>query len=194
MRRVYILLFCILLAGFIAKPCFSEKGEVLWVDGYTWGSWADSIKFGWVVGFSSGVDQATLEGKSFLLAGDFILGLAPEETKIQLKERRLKLINLFAKALDLSGITFGQMVAGLDKFYKNYRNKEVLTEEAIWIVKLEVKGAPQEFIEQEIRLLRLLPAERTVKYLTLLKEDQAYKEACEKWGDQIPHAYMLGGK
>lgn len=191
MRRLYILLFCILFVGLIAKPCFNEEGKVLWVDGYTWGSWTDPIKAGWVVGFCEGVDKAILEGKGFLSAGEFISRLAPEVTESQLKERRLKLIDLFAKALDLSGITYAQMIDGLDKFYKNYRNKEVLTRRAIWIVKLEVKGAPQEFIEQETRLLRLPPAERAIKHLTLLEENQAYKETYEKWGDQIPRVYSL---
>lgn len=44
MRRLYVLLFCILFVGLIAKPCFSEEGEGFRVDGYEWKPWDESWK------------------------------------------------------------------------------------------------------------------------------------------------------
>ncbi|MFQ5867977.1 MAG: hypothetical protein ACE5IT_08325 [bacterium] len=65
---------------------------------------------------------------------------------------------------------------GLEKFYEDSRDKRVLTREAIWIVKLEGKGAPQEFIDEEARILGMPIGERAEKWPTLLEENQAYKK------------------
>lgn len=186
MRRVYILLFCILLAGFIAKPCWGEEQERYKLDGYKWDSWPRDGKFGWVKGYCDGLDRASLEGAFFLSELRREMGNEMGENEFESKERGLKGVESFIKRLVLSGVTYGQMVDGLDKFYQDYRNKKVLTREAIWIVKLQVKGAPQDFIDQEARILRMPTEERGKEWLNLRLKNQVYREAWEKWRDQIP--------
>ena len=61
MKKLQILLFCILLAGLIASPCPGEEGSKFEVDGRTWGRWNESLKLGWVMGFGDGILQASQE-------------------------------------------------------------------------------------------------------------------------------------
>jgi len=186
MRRVYILLFCILFVGLITKPCFSE--EIKEIDGYMWESWDDSTKLGWALGFSEGVNQAEMESSGPLETLGIIVKETFKKGAPAIKEWVDKTADLPRKRLDLSGITFGQIVEGLDKFYKDYRNMTVLVRKAIWIVKLEMRGAPQEFIDEETRILRMPTEEWVKEWLNLVEKNQAYKGLWKKWGDQIPYA------
>lgn len=64
MRRLYSLLFSILLVGLIAKPCCSEEAEI---DGDNWEPWREDMKLVCVVGFVQGIEQTILElYRSFL--------------------------------------------------------------------------------------------------------------------------------
>jgi len=175
-----------LFVGLTAMPCFSEEGKGITADGYKWESWGDFMKVGWVTGFWDGLEHAIPEGILFLGRAEDMYGLVSELIESEFKERRRKLVTSFVRSLELSGITCGQIVDGLDKFYKDYRNKKVLTREAVWVVRLEVKGAPEEFIDQEARILRIPIGERWNEWASLRLKNQAYREAWEEWGEQIP--------
>lgn len=186
MRRLYILLFCILFVGLlVVKPCWSEWLEI---DGYKWTSMDDSMKIGFALGFIWGVSRATEEG-SFALRRLALRLMMPDlnkEVAPTIRELANSDADVLGKKLDLSGITAGQLIEGLDNFYKDYRNMKVLAEEAIWIVKLEIRGAPREFIDEEIRLLRMPEEEGAKEWLNLLEKNRTYKEASDKWRDQTP--------
>jgi hypothetical protein len=47
----------------------------------------------------------------------------------------------------LAHVTVGQQVEGLDVFYKDYRNRKILTINAIWIVLNEIAGTPRSTID-----------------------------------------------
>ena len=58
--------------------------------------------------------------------------------------------------------------------------------EAIYIVKLQIKGVPEEFIEQEKRLLRIPLFERDDERKALLAKDEEYKISHKKWSKYLP--------
>jgi len=189
MKRFYLLLFWILLVGLIAKPCFSEEVKGFTFDGYTWELWDDSTKLGWVVGFYDALDQAVPEVKYWLLGlGITFPPIGIYQDVVWLFRKRLDELGVnLAERCDLSGITFRQIVDGLDKFYQDDRNKTVLTREAIWVVKLERKGAPQEFIDLEKRILRVPKGQKgNTGRWSLMQKSRLASKVWRKWQDQIP--------
>jgi len=186
MKRFHFLLFCILLVGLIAKPCFSEEVKAPSLNGYEWESWNNFVKLGWVMGFLRGIHWAIWENHLFLL--QFALRKPKDELgTIEWTEQVAhELHNEFMEGIDLGKGTYGQMITGLDEFYKDYRNKRILVVEAMYIVKLEVMGAPRELIDQVTRLLRMPVEERIKEEESLLDGNPAYKKALIKWGKYLP--------
>ncbi|MGH9822017.1 MAG: hypothetical protein ACREDR_01990 [Blastocatellia bacterium] len=43
----------------------------------------------------------------------------------------------------MSEVTAGQVREGLDRFYKDYRNRRILVQNAIWLVLNSIAGKPQ---------------------------------------------------
>ena len=186
MKRFYFLLFCILFVGLIAKPCFSEEGRKPPLNGYEWESWSEITKTSWLIGFDEGHTQTSVEAYIFLRRFADAVSLKFAGTVEELYEVADKMNNEFLDRTVLGRGTFGQIAAGLDDFYKDYRNKSILINEALYIVKLEFTGAPQEFIEQGTKLLRMPWEERIKEQASLLAGNQEYKEAWEKWGKYLP--------
>jgi len=183
MRKLYILLFCILLTVLIANPCFSEEAGV---DGATWESWSEAMKLGWVVGFMAGVNQASMETYIFLV--DFANTVRMKfGRKVEgVAEIANRTNDLFVQKISLSGLDYGRLVTGLDQFYQNYQNKKIMVKEAIYIVKLGLMGAPQEFIEEQTRILRIDWKHRMKEQTSLWDSTEEYKIAWEKWGKYLP--------
>lgn len=192
MKRFYLLLFCILFVGLIAKPSFSEEGKEFTVNGYEWESLTEELKAGWALGFGDGVVQAKMEGGIFL----FTIPKLMERKGVGTYEEAKKVINVnelfneFQYKILLGEISCGQMVTGLDEFYKDYRNKNILVREAVYIVKLEIMGTPQEFIDQATRSLRMPLKDRIKEQESLLAGNQEYKTAWEKWGKYLPFSVI----
>jgi hypothetical protein len=59
----------------------------------------------------------------------------------------------------LSGATFGEIVTGLDQFYKDPANAAIPAMDAIEVFASKVKGATPESLAQQIAMLRSLAAE-----------------------------------
>lgn len=186
MKRLQILFFCILLVGLIVNPCFSEEGKKPPLNGYEWESWSKTIKFWWLVGFDEGCFQTRMEGDIFLRSFTDVVSLKFPGTVKGAEEVENELENEFLERTLLGRGSFGQIVAGLDDFYKDYRNKSILIREALYIIKLDLMGAPQEFIEQEERLLRLPLFERNKERQSLLAQEEEYKKAFERWSKYLP--------
>jgi hypothetical protein len=47
----------------------------------------------------------------------------------------------------LANVTNGQLVDGLDEFYKDYRNRTIRINGAVWLVLQGIAGTPKEKIE-----------------------------------------------
>jgi len=188
MRRIYILLICILVVGLIGKPCWGEEGKGFTVDGYEWESWPIETKSGWVFGFSEANYQAGAETYIFLVrfARTVTMKVAGTVEWAKAKEVADELLNEFVERIIWDGETYGQMVVGLNEFYRDQRNKKILTREANYVVKLKLKGAPREFIDQETKFLRMSLENRNKARKSLLERNQEYKTAFEKWGKYLP--------
>ncbi len=59
-----------------------------------------------------------------------------------------------AKHYDFAGIRFGQLLEGMDDFYKDFRNKGVYVTAALFYVRDELKGKPAKELEDELNLFR----------------------------------------
>jgi hypothetical protein len=174
--------------GSIVNLSFSEEDRgSKSIDGYEWKSWENLPKLNFATGFVWGVMTARWEGVGHLQSFASMAIFKTTEVDPKTKEWVDEAPGNFAKRLDLSEISSGQIVDGLDNFYKDYRNMTVLVQEAIWIVKLEVRGAPQEFIDEEARLLRMPnKGERFKEWSSLWLKNQAYREAWDEWVCQMP--------
>lgn len=186
MKKFYLLLFYILFVALIANSCFGEEDSREEVDGRTWTRWDESWKLGWVMGFGDGIFQANRE--TLFLVMDIAGGIKttygiPGE---QARKWADEIFDEFEKRIVWSRISFGQFIKGLDEFYIDYRNKTIPAREAIYIIKLQVKGAPEEFVEQEKRLLRIPLFERGDERKALLAKDEEYKISYEKWSKYLP--------
>jgi len=51
-------------------------------------------------------------------------------------------------------VTVGQMVAGLDDLYSDYRNRSILIRYAVWIVANSISGTPKEKVESMTQTFR----------------------------------------
>ena len=74
-----------------------------------------------------------------------------------------RIIEAPMKDLNIGGKSYGQVIDGLDEFYKDYRNLRIEVLDALTIVRLELSGAPPEEIQERKRVLRM-PPEDAEKY------------------------------
>jgi hypothetical protein len=54
----------------------------------------------------------------------------------------------------LDNVTTGQLVDGLDEFFKDYRNRKILISNGVWIVLRSISGMPQDELEKMIESYR----------------------------------------
>ena len=59
-----------------------------------------------------------------------------------------------AKHFDFTGIRYGQLLEGMDDFYKDFRNKGVYVSAAMFYVRDELKGKPAKELEDELNIFR----------------------------------------
>ena len=53
-----------------------------------------------------------------------------------------------------SNVTNGQLVDGVDTFYKDYRNRSIRVPNALWRVVMQIAGTPQDQLDQMIEDFR----------------------------------------
>jgi hypothetical protein len=56
---------------------------------------------------------------------------------------------------ELDRLTFGQLQMGVSEFYSDFRNMQIPFDDAIQIVKDEIRGEKKEYIECKKEVLRL---------------------------------------
>jgi len=152
------LLFLLLLAH---SHSFAQEPEYGQRNGYHWkniGSWiVENIQ-----------RTTTLEKKSWTeavtgeLKLQFIIGMMELSTRIptenfdryQDEKGRWQYFETSHPYPHLFGTTPDQVLKGLDRFYGDYRNMNILILDAVHIVQMEVKGQSQEDIDWQIRYYR----------------------------------------
>jgi len=75
---------------------------------------------------------------------------------------------------DLSGMTLGQFVDGLNALYKDFRNKQIKVYDAVYVVKKQIKGGSAEEVEAILQYLR---SNKDASKLFYLDKDGARKLA-----------------
>jgi hypothetical protein len=117
-------------------------------DGYWWEKWDASFKLGWVSGYVKAMD----------LAGTLQLGRCASEMPMYAKEYpntdqkviMEKLCLSQNENLNYDGITMGQFVAGIDAFYRDYRNKQLEVTSAIEYARDSIRGKPAQDLDAEV--------------------------------------------
>jgi chromosome condensin MukBEF MukE localization factor len=93
-----------------------------------------------VVGFVDGAEQ-----------GRFWLGIISQAKGNTVTKASADYVN---GQLDYNRIRFGQFKDGLDEFYKNYKNKSILVDDAFGYVRDSIRGVDQTQLVQELETLR----------------------------------------
>ncbi len=126
-RRSAVLLVCVLLAS---ACCFSQDANRR--DGNWWRTQDKVSTYSYLTGLLDGMDLgrmlATSDNRQCL---DDVTG------------NYARLTNKF-----LSNVTVGQISDGLDEFYKDFRNRRIVTSSAVWIVLNEIVGTPKQQIDK----------------------------------------------
>ncbi len=161
-----ILIFCILIFFIIfISEASAEIKNVLENDGTDW--W----KIGYVGGFITGAMVAKWE---------FSICVYRLESEVD-KE----ICNEGLNRIDITGITVGQIRDGVNAFYNDFSNRRIKIVDAIYIVKMRIKGEDPELIDSQIRYLKMQPIDKEIinksskKYVAFRKKrgrNPTYKE------------------
>jgi len=75
--------------------------------------------------------------------------------------------------ITLAGITIGQIMDGMNDFYNDFSNRRIKMADAIYIVKMQIKGEDPELIDTQIRYLKMQPLDKKMyleKYAAFIKK------------------------
>jgi hypothetical protein len=116
------------------------------MDGYWWEKMDASFKLGWVSGYAKAMD----------LAGTLQIAKCASEVPLYAKEYpNVDPKVIFQKLCvsndtDYDGITMGQFVAGIDAFYRDYRNKQLDVGYAIQYARDSIRGKPAQDLDAQV--------------------------------------------
>jgi len=163
MKLKKTLIFCILIFSIVfISEASTEKKDILEDDGTDWIDYPDLARSAYVNGFIAGVDVAG--GKFYVFRDSLKSEVYKEEYNKSLNE-----IALFK-------ITVGQITDGVDAFYNDFSNRRIKTVDAIYIVKMQIKGKDPELIDSQIRYLKMQPIDKEI-YDKCWKEYFAFRDA-----------------
>ena len=158
----------------------AQKQDVSKFDGNDWREWEDFRKYSFISGFIAGTNYLVKcniqtqeeEYDSDKASEVFISYVVPNEKKpkntFSRKEVSLLLGNTkedFNSSLfryTIFGITNDQIVDGLELLYIDFKNRQIKLNDAIYVVKKQIKGASPEEVEAILQYLR---AEKDYKKL-----------------------------
>jgi hypothetical protein len=125
-------------AALVAAPTFGQDRSALRHDGNWWKSLNNLTKYGYVAGYAEGSEKA-----------DATWAYGECKTKVTTKYS-----DAVQKGNDYSGMTFGQLIEGVDEFYKDFRNTRILTRDAMMVIKQQISGISQKEIDETLQVLR----------------------------------------
>ena len=174
-------IFLVLLILLINKYCFCQD-----LNGFHWRLLSEDGKVSWLAGFGEALSMVSNENQIFL----GFLGISIETKYGGTPEDGYNKANKMSQSLNerisWANLNCGDLLSGLNKFYKNPQNRDIPIKEAIYIVKVALMGAPQQFIEQQIRIVKIYYQERDKEQISLWENNYEYKKAWERWGKYIP--------
>ena len=145
----WLILICVLFLLFIL-PVHGLEKEIP-NNGYWWEALSDSFKLGFVVGIAEGYHA------SYAIF-DALWEFRPTEDSLSNCLRVMRSYNQWLNILRYrtTEVTYGQMMDGIDKFYKDYRNKQIEVQSIMGLVKMQIEGKSQTEIDSVARDLRQL--------------------------------------
>jgi hypothetical protein len=168
-RSFFFLILFLLISPFCV---YAEKEDITDFDGNTWQTWTALQNFNFISGFISAGHyliknniQTQEEGyESAQGAGIYLSYALPDEKKPKNTFSRKEVFLLWGSIKEdfnmqlykyaIIGITNGQIVDGLNILFTDFKNRQIKLDDAIYVIKKQIKGAPTEEIEAILQFLR----------------------------------------
>jgi hypothetical protein len=152
MKKLFVIVSLVLLGTAVAR------GEDRPLNGYWWTASSSDLKVGFVSGFAYAM--------VYVHDATFVQCMAHTATQKGLPVEQYPGDELWEKCAkdpklapsDFSGIPIGQLVDGVDEFYKDFRNKDIDIKYALVYVRDELKGkkSPEE-LDRMLKGFRTTP-------------------------------------
>jgi hypothetical protein len=155
-------------------PWINAQGrkDIQEMDGIEWRGSTIAYKIGFVAGFLGGttyiIDAFTYfptydEEKNTQLSkkiADLLAKKQSDKQAISINELFLwnhaltKNRSFLLKKYGIYEITTGQIVEGLDKLYEDFKNRRIKVQDAIYVIKKQIRGETEEEVEAVLQYLR----------------------------------------
>jgi len=167
-----VVFFAIILS---LSSLFGDSRDVSEFDGNDWNEMDETLKIGYVKGFIAGtifVIEENIHPRAYALRAY----KNPEKGKKKYHRilgARDTLSTVFTSSdgkwavayeqysrnerlyrYTIYGITVGQIVDGLDELYEDFKNRSIKVQDAMYLIKKQIKGAPEEEVRQLLIYLR----------------------------------------
>jgi len=154
MRKILMKIVILVLMSFfltVSSPYAKDGFD----DGNDWNSWERGMKIGYIQGFVSASFFIMVENAGpveFMKVEKYRYG-EPKAFNI-IEEKMKKMERYCIPDESTKRMTFGQIIDGLDSFYKDFNNRNITIGTAIYIIKKQIKGDSDEEIETIVSFYR----------------------------------------
>jgi hypothetical protein len=131
------------------QPQGQQQNQIPVRDGYWWTNQAQDFKLGFVTGFA-----VAMTGNSDAAVVRCIATKPGGAEKASGEEWKACTQAPEVVMLSYSGLRTGQLVDGVDEFYKDFRNKSILVDTAMRYVKDELRGMTDKQLQDELATFR----------------------------------------
>ncbi len=180
-----VVLLCLALSLALPEHALAEiKKDVSEMDGVEWLGSSFVYKISFISGFMAGVAYAVHYNVDFpnvneervkqiqkIMASSYTDKQKQGDKQIFSRNDLLiyyqnatRLRSEFLKNYAIYEITAGQIVAGLDKLYEDFKNRRIRVQDAIYIVRKQIKGASEEEVEAALQYLRSDKDSEKIRY------------------------------
>jgi hypothetical protein len=184
MKKLVIILFLI-----FSIPCLSsaETADISKYAGNDWQAWDSLRKHYFISGFISGsgyIIENNFAGYNISPAKDYdakkafslrypSLDKSKGKKKIVYSRNEVDMVLEYDKRsrnstllnYEIAKITNGQIVEGLNQLYSDFKNRQIILQEAIYVVKKQISGASDEEIQAIFEYLRATESDRNLDKL-----------------------------
>ena len=123
-----------IVALLLSACCFGQQEGVL--SGSAWQSYSEQFKGGYITGYIVAMENAQINSSM---------------TCAQVKDAEAhKACISNAQSFDFESIAVGQLLSGMNTFYKDFRNFQVPLTMAMGLVRDEIRGRTNEDVQKEL--------------------------------------------
>lgn len=143
---------------FLSAMLLASSSWALDRNGNWWLTLAEHDRPIFMIGFFDGMefelDRAELELTGMWQSMNYPKACDESCTKIRLDQSFANWKNLREVHGDFNNLTAGQLVAGVDSMYSDYRNRAILVKDVLSVVIWSIKGVDQKMIDGRLQYLR----------------------------------------